>query len=426
MRIGLSHRVSFVATVLALACVFTAAYIFAQNKKPKREEFGHSLKRLRWDEKRRAAVERREPKPERRSRQSEDHADMADAVKLDTLYVVLPVTVTDRATSRFVEGLGKDDFIITEDGRAEQVAAVTTGEDATLPRSIILVMDSSGSQTAYLEASIQAARTLVSELAPSDEMAVVTDTIELLADFTSDKSRLISGLESLKARARSLDRKKPRERSLQFSALFAALRELVPNDDHRSVIIFQTDGDEAVTFRDQPDASDYVWNMPRREYGLQDIFAAAERSQTTIYTVVPGERLVGLQAGELYTTGRRLLERSARSRFATEAEYRAYAGSHPLSEAQVRLLTDRFARAQRAAERVAELTGGWAVYLEAPEQAAGIYQRILSDINHRYSIGYYPTNEARDGRARRVSIKVRGRDDYRVHGRTGYIAPLGR
>lgn len=424
MRIGLSHRVSFTATALAVACVFAACHAFAQNKKPGREEFGHSLKQLRWDEKNRAGVERRKPRPKGKGHENEDH-ETRDAIRLETLYVVLPVTVRDRATSRFVEGLGKDDFIITEDGRAQQVAAVTTGEDVSLPRSIILVMDSSGSQTAYLEASIQAARTLVSELAPSDEMAVVTDTIELLTDFTSDKSRLIAQLESLKTRARLLDRKNPRGRSLQFSALFAALRELVPNDDRRSVIIFQTDGDEAVTFRDQPDALDYVWNMPRREYGLRDIFAAAERSRTTIYTIVPGERLAGLQSSELYAAGRRLLERSARSRFATEAEYRSYAESHPLSEAQVRLLTDRFARSQQAAARVAELTGGWTAFLENPEQAAGIYKRILSDINHRYSIGYYPTNEARDGRARRVSIKVRGRDNYEVHGRTGYIAPPG-
>lgn len=426
MRIRLSHRVSFTATALAVACLFAASHHFAQDKKPKREEFGHSLKRLKWDEKNRAAVERREPGPKRKDRKSEDPGDESEAIRLNTLYVVLPVTVTDRATSRFVEGLGKDDFIIVEDGRTQQVATLATGDDASLPRSIILVMDSSGSQTAYLEASIAAARTLVSELAPSDQMAVVTDTIELLTDFTSDKARLAAQLESLKTRARLLDRKKPLGRSLQFSALFAALRELAPSDDRRSVIIFQTDGDEAVTFRDQPDASDYVWNMPRRDYGLNDIFAAAEKSRTTIYTVVPGERLAGLRAGELYAKGRRLLERSARSRFATEAEYRSYAESHPLSEAQVRLLTDRFARSQQAAARVAELTGGWTAFLESPDQAAAIYRRILSDINHRYSIGYYPTNEARDGRPRRVSIKVRDRQDYQVHGRTGYIAPLER
>jgi hypothetical protein len=191
-------------------------------------------------------------------------------------------------------------------------------------------------------------------------------------------------------------------------------------EDRRPVIIFQTDGDEAVTLRDQPEADDYRWNMPRREFGLADVFAAAERSRATIYAVIPAGRLAGLRPDDLYERGREMLTLAERSRFETDQEYQRYSSIFPLTDAKVKLFTDRFARSQQAAARVSDLTGGWTAYLEKPDQAASIYAQILSDINHRYIIGYYPTNTARDGRLRRIRIEVRGHPEYSVHGRTGY------
>jgi hypothetical protein len=72
----------------------------------------------------------------------------------------------------------------------------------------------------------------------------------------------------------------------------------------------------------------------------------------------------------------------------------------------------------------AALTGGWAEYLEKPEDAQAIYSQILSDINQRYVIGYYPTNDARDGGLRRVKITVRDHPEYQTLGRKMYYAPL--
>jgi hypothetical protein len=72
---------------------------------------------------------------------------------------------------------------------------------------------------------------------------------------------------------------------------------------------------------------------------------------------------------------------------------------------------------------LAALTGGWTEFLEDPSQAAGIYSRIASDVGSRYVVGYYPTNKARDGSRRRVSIEVRGHPEYVLVGRKSYRAP---
>jgi VWFA-related protein len=398
----------------------------AQTEK-KREKFGSSLKRLKWDEKQKAAVEAKKSNRDR-AKQGEE------AIKLDTLLVAFDVLVADPATSRFVTGLTKDDFLVTEEGKPQQVASFNAGDDARLPRSIVLVIDYSGSQLPYLQSSVGAAKTLLSRLSPTDEMAIVTDDVELIVDFTRDRGKLSAALDAILKRATAnkgedmFGRFKPERRgqTLQFSALFAALRELVRTEGARPIIIFQTDGDEAVTFRDQPESGDYRSNMPRREYGLADIYSAAERSRATIYTLIPAERLIGLAPQKLYERGREMLTRAERARFSTDEEYRRYAREFPINDAKVKLFTDHFRRSQEAAARVAELTGGWWAFLERPEQAPELYDRILNDINHRYTIGYYPINAARDGRFRRVKIEVRGRKDYVVHGRSGYFAPEDR
>lgn len=387
------------------------------SNKHKQEKFGSSLNRLRWDAAKGAAVDG--GKDSRSSNPGD-----GGAVKLTALLVAFDVVIVDPTTSDFVAGLGKDDFVISEDGVEQQISTFSLGDGTDLPRRILLIVDTSGSQRACLDSSIEAAKSLVNQLAPRDEMALATDDVVLAANFTTDKPSLLRALDRVKAR-------KHESRSLQFTTLFAALREVFQNQsgpagyEARQLIIFQTDGDEAPTFRDQPEAGDFLWNMPRRQYGLGDIYRAAERSRTTIYTVIPGDRLIGIPPDELLDRGRAMLVDMERARFTSDSDYAAYARTHPLSDAKVKLFTERFARGQLAAARVAELTGGWTAFLQSPDEAQAIYSRIQRDFNNRYVIGYYPKNSLHDGSLRHVLIQVRGRPNLIVQGRSSYYAPAG-
>jgi hypothetical protein len=84
---------------------------------------------------------------------------------------------------------------------------------------------------------------------------------------------------------------------------------------------------------------------------------------------------------------------------------------------------ERVAKMQAMLASVATVSGGWADFLEKPEQADAIYSRIFSDINQRYIVGYYPTNKERDGKRRKIEFKVKGHPEYQVYGRLSYFAP---
>ena len=396
------------ALLVGASLVPAATPLTADDKKPKRAKFGSSLKRLRWDPARQTTVEAVGETKGRDSRSD-------DPIKLDTLLVVFDLLIVTGDKQQIVKGLRKDDFIITEDGKLQQVATFGMGDDATTRRSIILIIDYSNSQAPYLQTSIEAAKTLVGKLSSQDEMAIVTDDVEILIDFTPDKKKLVSALDKIKKRVFD---KHDHGRSLQFTALFAALRELTDNKSSRPIIIFQTDGDEAAAFRDQPDAARFSFlrsDMPSVEYGLSDIYDAAEKSRATIYSVVTNHKLIGLPSGEYQKQVAQLL--------ATRGFIRPGEFVNPEQASLIKLYAELFRQGQLATVRVATLTGGWTAWLERPDQAENIYEQILSDINQRYIIGYYPTNGGRDGNLHKVDIEIKGHPEYKVHGRTNYYAP---
>src|SRR5262245_9751702 len=79
-----------------------------QSRDKSKKKFGSSLKRLKWDSARGAAVEKTD-----RSRTKPGDS---GALELRTLLVLFDVLVTD-ASSRPVGGLRKEDFVVIEEDR---------------------------------------------------------------------------------------------------------------------------------------------------------------------------------------------------------------------------------------------------------------------------------------------------------------------
>ncbi len=375
----------------------------------KREDFGSSLKQLQWDEQKQAAVE-----------QKKNQAATADDVlKFETTLALFDVLVLD-AQGRALTGLTKDDFVVSEDSKPQEVAAFSLGDGSTIPRSIVLIIDYSGSQLPYLQNSIAAAKTLVDKLTPRDRMAIVSDDVELLISFTQDKGKLKKALDSLRKKAEG---NRP-GRSEQYSALFATLRELVKSEE-RPIILFQTDGDELYRLHSTENAARPNFNERLKPYSFQDIYTAAEKSRTTIYTIIPGVQLAGKSSAEQLSRAREIYAQRLqvmRKRAGDESIDAFLARMRQMPDSYFQQMITVQSRQQLAAAGIAKLTGGWAEFLETPEQAAPIYERILAGINRRYLIGYYPTNETRDGNLRKVKIEVKGHPEYRILGKQSYYA----
>ncbi len=369
---------------------------------PRLKNFGSSL--------------RRNPKDKADGKKKRSNADEDDIVRVDTDLVLCDVLVLDKQGST-IEGLGKEDFVVKEDDKPQEVGSFSLGDAKTIRRSIVLIIDYSVSQLAYIKTSIEAAKTLVDKLDPRDRMAIVTDDVELLVNFTGDKELLKAKLESLQTSALS----GMAGRSLQYDALMATLKELFNEEDLRPIIIFQTDGDQLDKLKGGGESNPYIL---QRSFSLTDLITTAEKARATIYSIIPGIRFIGLSEDEQLKRARTDFENRSESL----AELRRLnnlpgRGSTTPPDSFLKSYAALWLRMQLALAAIANHSGGWTDFLEQPDQANEVYARILNDINRRYIIGYYPTNRARDGKRRRVSIEVRGHPEYIVVGRKTYVAP---
>jgi Ca-activated chloride channel family protein len=75
--------------------------------------------------------------------------------------------------------------------------------------------------------------------------------------------------------------------------------------------------------------------------------------------------------------------------------------------------------------QMADETGGESIFPLSMKEIESAYDRVVAGIRAQYALGYTSTNTARDGRWRRIEVKVAGGGrDRRVLTRKGYFAPF--
>ena len=205
--------------------------------------------------------------------------------------VQLNATVID-AKGRFATDLKREDFVVLEDGRPQQIA---TFKRENLPLVLVLCLDSSGSmlQDDRLDKAQEAAERFILKTRPQDRLALVdfNHRVYLLQEFTADTARLTKAVRSTFAEGGTAI----------HDAIGASFRLLQPIEERKAVVVF-TDG------RDE---------SSHAEYG--DILEQAKSSEVTLYFTAFGvgildsdgrqrrelmERLAGVTGGRAFFTNR--------------------------------------------------------------------------------------------------------------------------
>jgi VWFA-related protein len=385
--------------LLAFALILSSSALFAIQAQtrsptpdaPRLKNFGQSLKK---DSKKKL--------PDGAANTGTSSANDVDVVRVQTDLIVNDIMVVNNKGEAIL-GLNQSDFTVSEDAQLQEVAMFSLGDSAAVPRSIVLIIDYSSSEYPFIETSIAAAKLLVDKLKPADRLAVVTDDVKMVVDFTSDKDLLKKSLDTLRQKSFS----GTFGQSKQFSALMATLNEMFSREDARPIIIFQTDGDQLEALRGGKAPTQV-------DFSFADVYRAVEKSRAVIYTVIPGPALLGLSIVATMEKVRPQVDRVARRMTSlTDSDY---------AQMLKGIAEDR-QHSQLAIAGLAKLSGGWHDFLEKPDQADAVYSRILADINNRYIIGYYSRNKERDGKRRLVDIQVKGHPEYTVWGRKAYFAP---
>jgi VWFA-related protein len=287
------------------------------------------------------------------------------AIRTQVNLVNLFATVRDK-NKRIVPDLKQQDFKILEDGQDQQIAFFS--REVTLPITLALLLDTSGSEQ-FMLGAIQdmGGRFLDRVLRKGDEALVMSfDTdVDLLSDFTDDRGQLDRAIRKTRINTPSsggMINPGPVPTShITGTALYDAIY-LACNEKLNT----EAGRKAIVIVTDAQDEGSKV--------RLEEAVEAAQRTDTVIHILLVADPRFGGNSG--------------------------------------------------VAHKVTEETGGRMIVANSEKHLAEAFDQISEELRSQYTLGYYPTNTAHDGKFRKIKVDM-ANHDLKVLARKGYYAPRG-
>ncbi len=259
---------------------------------------------------------------------------------------------------RYVTDIDVEGFQLFEDGAQQEVTFFTRTQ---LPIALALLMDTSASMADRMSTAQEAAIGFAERLRNQDLASIIDfdSRVDILHEFTNSLDALTSAIRQTSAGGST---------SL-YNAIYISLKELAKigaaataeEEIRRQAIVMLSDGE---------DTSSLV--------GFEEVLELAKRSNTIIYSI-------GLRSRDIRTR-----------RGFREADF--------------------------VLRQLAQETGGRTFFPEQVEDLPEIYQRISDELSSQYTLGYVSKNPIRDGRWRRVVVRV-DRPNVGARTKQGYYAP---
>ena len=345
-----------------------------------------------------------------------EEVDEGDVVRVETQLVSVPAVVTD-ASGRPLSGLTQKNFQVFEDGQAQTITNFGT---ADAPFEIALLLDTSGSTREDIGLIRQAAISFVEMLRPGDRVAVVAfgtvsqgqeklPVVDVLEPLTSDRSSLRTAIGNLGAS--------------NGTPYYDAMRQIgdtvfrePPRDEVRGrrAIVALTDGVDSASESDFNSAK-----MQLTRAGLACYFV-----QVNTEDYVEDRLMKDCQDDGRLTLSQKQLQRY-RQLFAPKAKAEDYVNFCQMGPFErMSISRELYNLARKEMNDLARVSGGKSFVAASLSDARAAFGRVAADIGTLYSIGYYPTNKARDGKYRAIRLDVKGvKGTAQVRARDGYYAP---
>lgn len=366
-------------------------------------------------------------------------------------YVEVDARVLDR-DGKFIPGLQAADFQVFEDGKPQKITAfsmvnipververplfasrpverdVRTNLEAADGRIYVIVLDDMHTSALRSQRIRLAARQFIERYVGANDLAAVVHTSgrgDAGQDFTTSQIRLLRAVDKFMGRklrsstlnmiddvqrragtpfsgdpAADLDDK---ERGYHARSTLDTIRNLSNflgnvRGRRKAIVMFG----EGIDYNINAVLNDQITEGQAVMDATRDMIAAATRANVAIYAVDP--RGLGAEFDELATI----------QSFPDDTSLGLGMGS----------IFNEVRLAQDSLRVMGDETGGFAVVNR--NDFATAFQRIVDDNSAYYVMGYYSTNDRRDGRFRKIEVRLPDKPGFVVRARKGYVALRGR
>ncbi len=339
-----------------------------------------------------------------------------DIVRVDTQLVSVPAVVYDR-NGRPLVSLRPENFVIYEDNQPQRITNFSTTE---APFEIALLLDTSGSTREDVDLIRQAAFDFISSLRANDRVALLAFNGEGTGPGQLAKVQVVSKLTSNRAALRRAIASIGSSNGTPFYDSLVQIADEIFRDPPpaelrgRRAVVALTDGIDSTSNADYALARGKMMRA-----GLACYFIEINTEDFV------EDRLLGdCQSSGALRLSRTQLERY-RKIFSPRADASDYADFCQLGQFQrMQISRDLYDLARREMSDLAKATGGRTFAAQDLRDARNAFAQVSIEIGTQYSLGYYPTNKARDGRFRKIRVEVKGvAGGSTVRAREGYYAP---
>ena len=333
--------------------------------------------------------------------QQQDKPTFSAGVKVVNLFA----NVRNKAGA-IVKDLTKDDFLLDEDGRAQEIRYFS--QESDLPLTLGLLVDTSGSQRRLIEEERAASyRFFEQVLRPEKDVAFVIHfdfETELLQDVTASRRLLEKALENLEAPAQQRQQQRqPTQQPMPYpfpggggrrrggmgrggppmgggggggrgggtvlyDAVLLAADELMRKQSGRKALVLLTDGVDTGS-----------------KVSLSSAIEAAQRADTLVFSI--------------------LFE-----------DPEAYGGGFGLGRSRVPM---NMPNGKKVLEQISRETGGRLFEVSKKQTLAKVYDEIDEDLRHQYSLGYSPDRTDTAGAYHKIRLTTKQKG-LTVQTREGY------
>jgi VWFA-related protein len=284
-------------------------------------------------------------------------------IKTQVNLVNLFVTVRDKS-KRIVTDLKQDDFKVAEDGQDQKIAFFS--KEVTLPITLGLLMDTSGSEQYMLGAIQDGASSFLNRVMRKGDEAMVMSfdlDVDLLADFTDDRSQLNRAIHKAQINTGgggitpgTLPSGGAKGTNF-YDALYLACNEKLSTEAGRKAIVVLTDAEDNGS-----------------KVRVEEAIEAAQRTDTVVHILLVYDPHYGANSS--------------------------------------------------IAKKITDETGGRMIVVNSEKHLQEAFDQISEELRSQYTVGYYPSNSARDGKFRKIKVDL-ANHDLKVLARKGYYAPKG-
>jgi len=333
-----------------------------------------------------------------------------EPIRLKTDLVTINAAVSD-SRGNAIKSLRQPDFRIFEDGVEQKIAHFAATEE---PFSVMLLLDVSGSTSGEIEMMKKAATAFVDELRNADRVGVMVFSRDIheVGDLNGPRSQTESAIQLIATPVGDLG---SRFNANTGTSFYDALYEAAENGslkrvEGRKAIVCMSDGVDSTSKKvfaqvapvvEKSDASVYFLELNTEEATLDGLLKPPtdpgyiNLSQTQLDRYFeqrdPDSPMRGLDRRQISA----LILRDIN------------AGLYDIARRDLRALSER--------------TGGRVYPVKSLEELRSVYRQIADELRSVYSISYYPSNLARDGRWREIKVEVK-RGGAIVRARSGYWA----